>query len=519
MTLAFGEHRLDITRRELRRGRELIALEPKAFDLLAFLVQHRDRVVSKGDLLEAIWGGRIVSDSALTTRINAVRRALGDDGAAQRLIRTFIRKGIRFVAEVTEVSDHAVTSVVDEALDRGDTPVDKPSIAVLPFQNLTGDPEQDYFADGMTDELIIAIARFPWLSVIARNSSFTYKGKAVDAIKVARQLGVRYVLEGSVRKAGNRVRVTGELIDTTTALHIWGERFDGNLEDIFDLQDRIASSVAGAIEPKLLLSEMERAHHKPTKSLDAYDFYLRAQAQAYKLTREGMAESIRLSGQALRLDPGYGMAMARIALSRAMQMLRRWIPNTGPEVDEGILMARRALAAAGNDPWALDWAGLTLSILAGDNDAALSAIDRALVLNPNCAETYGDRALILVFLNRPEEAILSAQRAIRLSPFHPATFAFCTALALAYLAAGRYEHGLRWAEAALRENSGIIALRIKLSLCGHLGRHDEAEESLRRLREIHPEPTLAGFALPKGLAAPVAERLQEGLRKAGVPET
>ena len=466
MALAFGEHRLDITRRELRRGRELIALEPKAFDLLAFLVQHRDRVVSKGDLLEAIWGGRIVSDSALTTRINAVRRALGDDGAAQRLIRTFIRKGVR-----------------------------------------------------MTDELIIAIARFPWLSVIARNSSFTYKGKAVDAIKVARQLGVRYVLEGSVRKAGNRVRVTGELIDTTMALHIWGERFDGNLEDIFDLQDRIASSVAGAIEPKLLLSEMERAHHKPTKSLDAYDFYLRAQAQAYKLTREGMAASIRLAGQALRLDPGYGMAMARIALSRAMQMLRRWIPNTGPEVDEGILMARRALAAAGNDPWALDWAGLTLSILAGDNDAALSAIDRALVLNPNCAETYGDRALILVFLNRPEEAILSAQRAIRLSPFHPATFAFCTALALAYLAAGRYEHGLPWAEAALRENSGIIALRIKLSLCGHLGRHDEAEESLRRLREIHPESTLAGFALPKGLAAPVAERLQEGLRKAGVPET
>ncbi len=264
MVLAFGQYRFDIERRELRRDAELIDLEPRAFDLLAYLVLHRDHVVTKDDLLQAVWHGRIVSESALTTRINAVRRALGDDGKAQFMIRTFNRKGVRFVGEVKEIADRIT-------LEKPPIAVSLLSIAVLPFQNMSGDPEQEYFADGMVEEITTAIARCPGLFVIARNSSYAYKGKSIDVKQVARELGVRYVLEGSVRKAGNRVRIAGQLIDSTTGAHIWVDRFDGTLDDIFEFQDRVAGGVVGAIEPRLRRDEAERAVRKPTASLDAYD--------------------------------------------------------------------------------------------------------------------------------------------------------------------------------------------------------------------------------------------------------
>jgi hypothetical protein len=304
------------------------------------------------------------------------------------------------------------------------------------------------------------------------------QGKSLDVKQAARELGVRYVLEGSVRKAGNRVRIAGQLIDSATGAHIWAERFDGTVDDIFEFQDLVASGVVGAIEPQLRVVEAERAVRKPTDSLDAYDLYWRAQAQAFKRTSEGLVESIRLARLALDLDPSYGPAMSRLALSRGMQRHRNWIPPAGPEVEEGIAMARRAIAAAGHDPWVLDFAGLALAQLAGDTDAALSALDRAIVLNPNFAIAFGHRALVLAYLNRPEEAIRSGRQAMRLSPLDPVMFAFYQALALAELAAGRYEAGLSWAEQALRENSGMPAFRLKLSLCGHLGRVDDARACL-----------------------------------------
>ena len=509
MVLAFGDHRLDIERRELRRGGELIDLEPKVFDLLSFLVQHRNRVVSKDDLLQAVWGGRIVSESALTTRINAVRRALGDDGTAQRLVRTFTRKGIRFVGEVTELPDQIA-------------PIsDRPSIAVLPFENMSADPDQEYFVDGMVEEIITALSRFPRLVVIARNSTFSYNRRAADVRQVGRELGVRYVLKGSVRKAGNRVRIAGQLINSATGAHIWADRFDGTLDDIFDLQDRVASSVVGTIEPQLRLAEIDRASRKPTESLEAYDLYLRALAQEYKRTRDSLAEAVRLLKRALELDSGYAPAMALISGCRTLQRSRHWIPISGPEVNEGIRVARQAIAAAGNDPHVLTTAGFTLAFLAGENEAALSAIDRAIVVNPNFALAFGLRALVLVFLNRPDEAILAAQQAMRLSPRDPLTFLFVQANAFAHLAAGRYEAGMPWADEALRQNGGLPALRFKLSFCGHLGRLNEAKECLRRLRELHPEPTVASVMrdVSRGVAPEIAARMAEGLRKAGVPET
>jgi TolB-like protein len=397
---------------------------------------------------------------------------------------------------------------------------DKPSLAVLPFQNMSGDPEQEYFADGIVEEITTAIARFPWLFVIARNSSFTYKGKAVDVRQVARELGVRYVLEGSVRKAGNRVRITGQLIDTATDAHLWADRFDGSLDDIFELQDQVASSVAGTIEPKLRLAEIERASRKPTDSLDAYDLYLRALAQWYKRTEDGMAEAHRLACQALDRDRDYAPAMAMIAGCRVMQRHRHWISASGPEVDEGIRMARQALAMAGDNADVLDHAGYALAVLTGDNETGLSAIGRALVLNPNSARALGRRALVLAFLDRPDEAIIAAQQGLRLSPLDPVAHNFYLAQAIAHLASGRYEAALSFIDRALRENAGTPSMFLKISFCGHLGRREEADKCIGLLRELHLEPTIAGITrrLPNGLSPNIASRLAEGLRKAGLPE-
>jgi len=511
--LVFGNQRLDLGRRELRRGGDLIELEPKAFDLLTFLVLNRDRVVSKDELLQGVWEGRVVSESALTTRINAVRHALGDDGAAQRLVRTFIRKGFRFIGEVSELTEETSAAAAARAsLSRAE----KPSIAVLSFENLTGDPRQEYFVAGIVEEITTAIARFPWLSVIAHHSSFTYKRGAANV----RDLGVRYVLEGSVRKAGGRLRIAGRLIDPATGAHIWTERFEGPLDNVFNLQDAVASGVAGAIEPKLRIAEIERASSKPPEGLDAYDLNLRAQAEVNRRTEESMALSVGLARRALKLDRSYAPSMARLALSQMMRYQRHWIPAAGPEVDEGIRMARQAIASGGNDPLVLDFAGFTLSVLAGDNDAALSALDRAIVLSPNFALAFGHRASVLAHLDQPENAILGAKRAIRLSPFDPGMFSFCTTLGVAHLAAGRYEAAMRWVEEALRENCGVPALRLKLSLCGHLGRSDEAAECLRRFEKADAEPTVACLmrGVGKGAAPALLARLSEGLRKAGVSD-
>jgi TolB-like protein len=400
---------------------------------------------------------------------------------------------------------------------------DKPSLAVLPFQNMSGDPEQEYFADGIVEEITTAISRFPWLFVIARNSSFAYKGKAIDVRQVARELGVRYVLEGSVRKAGNRVRITGQLIDAATGAHLWADRFDGSLDDVFDLQDEVASRVVGVIEPRLRLSETDRASRKPTENLDAYDLYLRALAQTYKRTKESVAESIRLSRRALELDPAFSPAMGTIAGSRSMQLHLHWIPAAGAEVEEGIHMARQALAAARDNPEVLRVAGFALAAFAGENETALTAINRAIELNPNYAFAHAQRGIVLAYLNRPDEAIIAAERAIRLSPNDPTVlFSSYLALGLAHLFAGRYEEALSWADRALGSvrNAGLSALRLKLSLCGYLSRREAASECLQRLRETDPEPTVAIVMrdVTKGMSPELTARIVEGLRKAGLPE-
>ena len=379
MRFLFGGHVLDTARRELSRGGERIGLEPQVFDLLVYLLQNSGRVVSKDDLLASMWGGRIVSDATLDSRIAAARRAIGDSGAAQTLIRTFARKGVRFVGEVREEGEPSILAP-EMAGEPGQAALalpGKPSIAVLPFTNLSGDPEQEYFVDGMVEEIITALSRIRWLFVIARNSSFTYKGEAADVRRVGRELGVRYVLEGSVRRGGNRVRIAAQLIETETGAHLWADRFDGSLEDVFDLEDKVATSVAGVIEPALQAAETARSARRPTSDLCAYDLYLRAFAMFFTSQRH-MRDALALLEEAIRRDPQYAPALGFAAHTCHLVASDASAPDREAIRDKGIEFGRRAVELGGDDPRVLADAAMTLAAFGEDLDAMIALVDRAL---------------------------------------------------------------------------------------------------------------------------------------------
>jgi adenylate cyclase len=397
---------------------------------------------------------------------------------------------------------------------------DKPSLAVLPFQNLTGDAEQEYFVDGMVEEITTAIARLPWLFVIARNSAFTYKGKRIDVKQVARELGVRYVLEGSVRKAGNRVRITGQLIDTATGAHIWADRFDGALDDIFELQDQVASNVAGAIEPKLRQSEIDRASRKPTANLTAYDLYLRALAQSYRYTDEGFAEAVVLARRALAIDPSYAPAAALVGWCRVLQRAQGWGALSDEDIGETCRLTRHALEAARDDAETISRAAYTLFFLAGEAAMAAAALDRALALNPNAAHAWMIRGNIHACRNQPEAAIEAIERARRLSPFDPYTWFYTFTIAIAHLAARRFEPAIEWAARTLHDQPRFVSpMRIKVAALAHFGHLDAARAELGRALAIDPKLTIAGYRTYAHFLAPeVLELNVTGLRLAGLPE-
>ena len=315
MHYLFEGFSLDTDRRELRRDGDLLPIEPKVFDLLVHLIANRDRVVSKDDLMAAIWGGRVVSETALTTCVNAVRRAVGDSGKTQRRIKTLPRKGLRFVGDVREecgLKHPGVGEISPDALKPALALPDKPSIAVLPFANLSGDPEQEYFVDGLVEDITSALSRISWFFVTARNSSFSYKGRSIDIRQIGRELGVRYVLEGSVRKVDDQLRISGQLIDAESGGHLWAGQYDSTLANVFDLQDKIASSVANAIEPKLQEAEIRRSEAKRTDDLTAYDLYLRAWAAFNVLSESSHAEALTLFERAVGVDPRLSAAYGLI---------------------------------------------------------------------------------------------------------------------------------------------------------------------------------------------------------------
>src|SRR5882762_3007720 len=352
MQFLFDNHALDIDRRELRRGSERIAVEPQVFDLLVYLVQNCDRVVSKDDLIASVWRGRIVSDSTLTSRINAARKAVGDSGEDQKLIRTIARKGLRFVGAVrtqpngTEPA-HAVGPPPEEIHEQSRPALplpDRPAIAVLPFINMSGDPEQEYFSDGISEDIITALSKLRWFFVIARNSSFIYKGKAVHMKQVAEELGVGYVIEGSVRKGGDRVRITAQLNDVATGSHVWAERYDRGLADVFAVQDEITEAIIAAIEPQLYAAENFRARRKPPENLDAWDLVMRALSHYWRVTPEDNLVTQVLLRKAIAIDPNYGQALGVLAVSHTFGINMGWadVATVLPAADRAALAAIQA---------------------------------------------------------------------------------------------------------------------------------------------------------------------------------
>ncbi|TIO07413.1 adenylate/guanylate cyclase domain-containing protein [Mesorhizobium sp.] len=394
----------------------------------------------------------------------------------------------------------------------------KPSIAVLPFTNMSGDPDQEYFADGLVEDIITGLSRVNSFFVIARNSSFTYKGRAVDLRQVGRELGVRYVLEGSIRRAGSRVRISGQLVDAISGHHVWTDRFEGDVSDIFDLQDKVTESVVGAVEPRIRLEEIKQARMKPTDYIGAYDLYLRALPRFYSMTREGFVDVRRLTNEALSIDPGFTLAKALGAYIRSLSVSQCW--HEPDDIRVAVRMAREVLADARDDPTSLRFAAQVIAYSAKDYETALDTIERSLLLNPNSAQGYTGSGWVNAHSGRPLVAIEHFHRAMRLSPVDPEKGIALSGIGMSYLMLERYEEALAWGERALREmpNYGS-SHRVVIMALVKLNRPDEAQAAARRLMEAFPTYTL-------GLQRQInpwrdkvfAERYVEALGIAGVPE-
>lgn len=397
---------------------------------------------------------------------------------------------------------------------------DNPSIAVLAFENLSGDPEQEYFADGMVEEITTALSRVKWLFVIARNSSFAYKGRAVDVKQIGRELGVRYVLEGSVRKAGNRVRITAQLVDTTAGRHLWADRFDGELADLFDLQDQVTASVVGAIAPKLEEVEIERSRRKPTMSLDAYDYFLRGMA-AYNLwSMEGNREAWLMFTRAIQLDPNFASAYAMAARCHVQHKAGGWVTGQAYEIAETVRLARRAIALGKDDAFALCFAGFALAWVAGEVEEGATLIEKALQLNPNLAWAWQYSGWAKVWIGEPEIAIERIARATRLSPQDPLIISMHTVNACAHFFAGRHAEAWSWAKQAVQQRPDYgFPLVIAAASAAIAEKPVEAEQLVKRLRQLMPEFRISNLRELFPVRRPQDfAKFADGLSKAGLPE-
>ncbi|AOO83484.1 winged helix-turn-helix domain-containing tetratricopeptide repeat protein [Bosea vaviloviae] len=524
MRFVFGDHVLDAGRRELSRGGFAIALEPQVFDLLLYLLRNRERMVSKDDVLDSVWHGRIVSESSLTSRINAARKAVGDSGEAQSVIRTVPRKGFRFVAEVREeaVGPLPVPELPPIPASPFAAPVDKPlllpempSIAVLPFNNLSGNPEQDYFGDGLVEDITTALSRLRWLFVIARNSAFTYKGRAVDIRQVGRELGVRYVLEGSVRTAGGRIRVTGQLIEAESGKHIWAERYDRAMDDIFALQDEITQRVVATIEPSIYAEEGYRAQLHIERPA-AWGLVMRALSLINRLHRTEAHAAMKLLMQAVEIDPANARAHALIAWAYLIGGQCGWYVDA--ELTEP--SARHAQAAMRLDPdeaWSRMAYAFWLSSVFRHSEAL--ALARQMVeAAPSFALGRGMFAWMLTRAGFFDEAVLQAEHTQRLSPVGTYAGFYSWIHGFTLMGAKRFEESSEayWRSLAeFPDWSG--ALNGLISVNGHLGQVERIQPLIARLRIVAPHYSIA--MLRKRLTGHAhTEIMIEGLIKCGLPE-
>jgi TolB-like protein len=506
--ICFGRFRFDGGRRELTRDGVLIKLGSRALDVLAVLASAKGDVVSKDDLIGRVWPGVTVEENNLQVQVSALRKILDGEDDGQSHLVTVPGRGYRLAG-------------LSVAAGPGLALPDKPSIAVLPFQNMSDDPRQEYFADGIAEDIITALCRIRWLFVIARNSSFAYKGRSLDVKEVGRELGVRYVLEGGVRKAAERVRITTQLIDAANGAHLWAQNFDGGLADIFDLQDQVTASVVGTISPKLMQAEIDRIKHKPTDSLDAYDCFLRGMECAHRFTREGTTEALGHFAKAIERDPAFATPHGAAAFCYLVRKINGWL-NPAEDVPEAGRLAARAAELGQDDAVALAYAGIALGYVAGDLDGAIALVERAIALNPNLAIAWYASGTVRAFRgDDPDLAIEHLARAMRLSPLDPLLFTMQGVTAFSHFFAGRYDEAVAWAEKAFWERPNILAtLRIAAVSNAYAGRREQARKAVARIRLLDPGMRLSNLRERIGIFRRPADykKYAEGLRMAGLPE-
>jgi TolB-like protein/Tfp pilus assembly protein PilF len=483
----FGEFRLDrrigvLFRRDERGVFAPLVMGSRALEILGVLVERPGELVPRAEIISAVWPETAVEGSNLDVQIAALRRVLDKSRTEASCIQTIRGRGYRFTAPITRMP--ADTAMVEAS--KGLPLPDKPSLAVMPFQNMSGDPEQEYFADGIVEEIITALSRIRWLFVIARNSSFAYKAKPFDIDEVGRELGVRYVLEGSVRKAGGRVRITAQLIDARSGAHLWADRFDGPFEDLFDLQDKVAASVAGVIEPELQAAETARSAHRPTNDLTAFDLYLRALRHLDRFERDGLVQALDLLERAIDRDPDYGPALAMAAHCHQGLEVNGGAEDTQTARRISIALARRALRSNPDDPDVLAVAAFVLGYFGEDIDVSLGLIDRCLALNPSHARGWHWSGLLRVFAGRPDTALEHFKTYLRLSPRERLS-TYLNGIGEAYFFGRQFDEAAANLLASLELAPNFpVTYRVLASCYAHMERLDDAREIIGRLRAITP---------------------------------
>lgn len=512
-TLKFGPFRLDPEAEILFCGLEPSPLGRRGVALLHSLVERAGLPVSKESLIRAGWPGLVVEDSNLTVQIAALRKILEEKSGTASWIETLPRRGYRYVGPEVVAVDTPRASPVPSALSLPD----RPSIAVLPFSNLSGDAAEDYFADGMVDAIVTGLARIKWLFVIARQSTSTYKARAVDVAQIGRELGVRYILEGSVRKASDRVRINCQLIDASTRAHIWAERFERHSDDVFALQDEVALSVVGAITPSLRRAEVDRVRRKRPESLDAYDLVLRTQSDVDSGMPAQVSRALVLLERAIALDPTYALAHGNAAMCHHCLFLRDGFKDV--DRDASIAHGREAIMHGQDDAIALTLAGFSIGMDGHDRAAAFSAMEAALAISPSSALTYILGSVIHGWGGDAERAIEWSERGVRLSPFDPWAFAAFDAQALGHFHLGRYEEASCAAYKAVQANPAHSITYVQLSAAlAKLGRLDEAKLAATRVLDLHPTFRFGRQFAGVNCAPALAESLGDALRAAGLPQ-
>jgi len=513
LIVRFGDNSLDKKGYIFFKGTEPVSLEPLVFSLLLYLLENRERVVSKDELVEHVWQGRAVSDAAITSAVNLARRAVDDDGKKQSVIKTFPRRGFRFVAEITEDENFEANTVTT------DTAFEKPSIAVLPFDNLSGDCEQNYFADGISEDLITALSRFRRLVVTARNTSFAYADESKDKFELGRNLGVRYLLEGSVRKAGNRIRINVQLIETTGGNHVWAERYDRDLTDIFDVQDELTRRIAIAIEPEITLAEIERAKTFRTDNITAWDFYLRALPHFHFVTKQDNALAIAELEKAIKLDDGYVPAIALLALCHVYSVLHGWSKSRSEMIKKAGELTTLATSIDPSDPaanLAMSWYCLYDNQL----ERGLTAARNAAEQEPNSFIAWCQVGSLLAHLCRAEEAYNVLRSIEKSSVRDPWRWWWYMNWGNAYFAGGRYEDAVNILLKGKELRPSWYGFYVILAAsAANSGQQKIAEEAVELLLKVLPRATMRGFRrYPTFAKQSVIDALITGLQKAGVPE-